>query len=681
MPPKGNTSTPDRGGGARRARGRGRGQASEASVAQILSSDALKIENDDSQSTLSGTPQADFSQPTPNIQNDFRDLNMNYDPLEIPQTVPEVESDFKDVVMDGLDPNTSPASQPTETPASTPLRPAQPAPILPPIAGEKVRKMSRFKPKAVRSDKKSLQELAEADRLKQQKMVDDQNRADGRAIRGLDFRGMRGRGRGDAMGRGRGVVTGGNGGLWGIAPEAEKGQAAPGSKKISVPSSGGGGGGGGGLSKSAKDKGKGEEGITYRSESKYGASRSGGSGSGGGGSGWGGTGGSSSRVVDDYIFEYPDHEGETASDISLINYPSDDEAPGRGGRSGRGGLKSQGLRPVRLDRVQHKPRKTMHIKGVDAEFKEEFNPMDQSLVEEPKPAKKEPGVDEVDLRLIKPSASATNEGITSKTSMDVDKLISSGPPSPADEKSTPKVNFKKTKMPAFQSAEDKEEWERSERDQQELAAEVMKMHPTLWKDVEGAEDPAKGGNTGRIYLFQFPPRIPTLYNPLTSEKPPLPGTRTGVKTDGDAQIVSSKIGVEEPIDLTGGKKKVSFAVPAKLEEREIQIKEEDLTEQPNIDDKQYITEEGRAGKMVIRKSGKIQIIWGGDNGNRFEVKKGVTNSFLSVPAVIETPLTRLTNVGAGRGSAVQATTQIGKATGMGKIMGKFVVSPAWDTMF
>lgn len=226
MPPKG--STRGRGSGTRgRGRGRGRGKslddlaaAPAEPIGPSVVSQTLKVEDDESQSTLSDSPRHNVPQTAPDGV-EAMELVEAVEAVAAVQAQSETQRMDVDNADDPMDPNTSPASQPTETPAPTPLRPAPAPSIVPAVLGEKVKKESRFKPKANRSAKSKLDELADQERRRKAQSAADEARAAGRAARGMDFRGMRGRGRGDAMGRGR-IPQSSGAGLWGVAPEMRK---------------------------------------------------------------------------------------------------------------------------------------------------------------------------------------------------------------------------------------------------------------------------------------------------------------------------------------------------------------------------------------------------------------------------------------------------------------------------
>ena len=126
----------------------------------------------------------------------------------------------------------SPASVPTETPAPTPRRGIEASEIpdaptssvaleAPVVLGEKQVKKSRFKPKIKRTDPKVLEARAAEEDEKRFKREKEAAKLAGIATRGMSFRGMRGRGRGDAMGRGRGGSSSAAG-LFGVAPDSGK---------------------------------------------------------------------------------------------------------------------------------------------------------------------------------------------------------------------------------------------------------------------------------------------------------------------------------------------------------------------------------------------------------------------------------------------------------------------------
>jgi len=189
---------------------------------------------------------------------------------------------------------------------------------------------------------------------------------------------------------------------------------------------------------------------------------------------------------------------------------------------------------------------------------------------------------------------------------------------------------KKDKKPVIQTIEDQEEYERHLADVKILAQELGGLQTVSskgkGKDVEGDVDMddlpkfAEGNKNnadreGRLYLFQFPPVLPRLYNPETESK----------HHDDDVVMTSEKI------DLTG-EKTDDGTKPIKSEE--IIIKTEDGVEAaaPKPKKDPLVKEEGFIGKLVVRESGKVELSWGGTS---MVLGRGVSANFLSTVVVTE----------------------------------------------
>jgi len=201
------------------------------------------------------------------------------------------------------------------------------------------------------------------------------------------------------------------------------------------------------------------------------------------------------------------------------------------------------------------------------------------------------------------------------------------------------------------------------------------------------DDGEKTLGVGRTYLFQIPPRVPTLYHPL-DPKPLPPGVKPKIEEDDEVQLTATKVGAKDPIDLTKEKKKVKFT-----EEKVTVIKEEEGAEkhQSMHVKEQYVNQEGYVGRLIVRRSGRMEVVWGND-GPPMVVKSGIRTNFLSVSAVVQHPEVD-NNEGAQNGGgdgeqgglgggprAPPAPRVRGVASGMGEIMGKFVVTPDFEKM-
>ncbi|KAK0130032.1 hypothetical protein ONS96_000570 [Cadophora gregata f. sp. sojae] len=689
MPPKSASRAPARRGRAKAVRGGKAGDAAPDSV----SSPALKEE------PLGAEDQADQS---------VAGTSSSQAPAALVST-PQLSED-------GVSPNSSPATVPTETPAPTPARPAH-APILPRTApplkidpdapstsaastepstqpsvrgGPSTRggrggarggpkAPSKFKPKAVRSDASKRAELAQKEQERLAGLAASAAKAEARANRG---RGRPARGRGDVMGRpamSRG--SGGGSGIFGALPESIK--RAP--NGFSAPRMGGGIGSSGGFVGDYK--------------------RDPGSHSGGGGGGGSG-GGGGHYSGGDYIPNprYPGQDNDTPRvDIELINLVSDDEDTPRSSRGKRGML------PVRLDRHEHQPRVT--IVNTGPAVKAQPDDGDQIEIDEKRSArpaikqdstKGDPGDDiqiksETDLtvaiRGTTPDPLAEVDPISPNSKRKVkDRQLSPGVeaghdisanaiPGAKDEKKARRSNKKRDQKPVLQTEEDRAEYARHLLDVEVLAKELGGMQGNLnssgkGKDAEGdnmMDDVSKPEDhrSGRLYLFQFPPVLPELYNPVDgnprknidltqaeAEKPKY--------NDADVQMTGT-----EPSSKSKGKLKdrsdlIGEAPPIKVEEEAVPLdkvkKEEVKNGRPP-----YVNEEGWIGKLIVRKSGRVELSWGGVN---LLVGRGVDAGFLTTGIVVDS-----LEKGPPGGGAPE-----GRALSMGQIMGKFVVTPDWEHM-
>ncbi|KAK8100901.1 DNA-directed RNA polymerase III RPC4 [Apiospora kogelbergensis] len=123
---------------------------------------------------------------------------------------------------------------------------------------------------------------------------------------------------------------------------------------------------------------------------------------------------------------------------------------------------------------------------------------------------------------------------------------------------------------------------------------------------------------GRLYLFQFPPILPPLSrvseNDDLVEIDAAPGNNKSAKTDAKASVSAAS------------------AWPA---------------------------EGGFIGKLNVRKSGKVELDWG---GMPYELRLGTETGFLTTAIIVDEPEN-------------EAAGGQGKATGMGKVYNKFVAAP------
>ncbi|KAE9373632.1 hypothetical protein N431DRAFT_544581 [Stipitochalara longipes BDJ] len=681
--------------GAARGRGRGRGKASapppveQPSTSQPSTHDNMEI---DSQSTMA--PSSPFEAPVPKITTPQNDFLNDADPS----------------------PNSSPATVWTETPAPTPIRPSalrpEPPPILPPTRGgiasrgSRVKATeSRFKPKNIRRDAKELEDLRKKEQARLAAIASEEAGREALKSRGAMGRGWGMRGRGDAMGRGAGRGKAGTAsGIFGVMPEALQKNpeflAPKASGSGGVGSSRSGGGSGSGGPKTVK-----VDGITV-SRGDYTSSAK----------------GRSSDFLPDP--QYPDEDLDAPRvDIELINLVSDesDDDPiftgsrkvskGRSKSTNKGGLK-----PVRLHREEHKERVTLvntdpAIK-IQSDSEEEFPTVDE-LQSSRTPAKSkkfkgtfeeyeatetrikaEPGL-ELTFHGTQPSPAASpesNRQVKDRTSSPESKRKTKEQLANAVDLDGPEDDVaakakrdrkartsskKKDKKPVIQTEEDRAEYERHLEDVAILANELGGLQGNLGaqsQDVEGdvamdgvSQSPDK--KEGRLYLFQFPPVLPELYNP----KHPKPKTKAEIKAETENEKAEKDAQMGGMSAKAKGKMKeqaerVGDATVIKVEEEVVlgpdgKPKKEDEKRKRD----EVVHEEGWIGKLVVRESGKVELCWGGTN---LLVGRGVDAGFLTTGVMVD-----MVERGPPSGGA-----PVGKALSMGQVMGKFVVTPDWEKM-
>jgi DNA-directed RNA polymerase III subunit RPC4 len=158
---------------------------------------------------------------------------------------------------------------------------------------------------------------------------------------------------------------------------------------------------------------------------------------------------------------------------------------------------------------------------------------------------------------------------------------------------------------------------------------------------------------GNLFLFQLPPVLP----PLKVARAP------GPRRDAAGGFVK-----DEPRDDA-----------VMLDQPRVNIDLTDDTPQPDVKDEEVIDETrkpsdkhedplyppegGYVGKLIVRKSGKVELDWGGQT---LEVVRGLETNFLNT-AVLVDEISALPKPGELNGAAYS----------MGKIAGKFVLAPKW----
>ncbi|KAF4509656.1 hypothetical protein G6O67_003803 [Ophiocordyceps sinensis] len=201
-----------------------------------------------------------------------------------------------------------------------------------------------------------------------------------------------------------------------------------------------------------------------------------------------------------------------------------------------------------------------------------------------------------------------------------------------------------------QVVQDTEE-ETIQKDMQLLANELGAV--TVTEDGETrVEGPAN--KDGRMYLFQFPPLLPPLKQTSC--------TQTKVKEErGSFDRLDTA-----PVDLTreeAGQRARGEAAAVAVEDDE----EEDEEEAAGGFRSQLLSQGGMIGKLNVRRSGKVELDWG---GTKLEMSPAVGMNFLTTAVIVEE------NDEKAQGG--EAGGYGGDAVGMGKIMGRFILATIWS---
>ncbi|KAK8012668.1 hypothetical protein PG991_010043 [Apiospora marii] len=203
-------------------------------------------------------------------------------------------------------------------------------------------------------------------------------------------------------------------------------------------------------------------------------------------------------------------------------------------------------------------------------------------------------------------------GTEMEDAMDIDNI-------PAKPEAPPSPELKKKPKPEELDARDlaKERKTRKDLETQFSIADTRALMEELNVSQPGEEGHGHERD-GRLYLFQFPPILPPLSrvseNDDLVEVDGAPGNNKGAKTNAKTPAPSAS------------------AWPA---------------------------EGGFIGKLNVRRSGKVELDWG---GMPYELRLGTETGFLTTAIIVDEP----ENDAAGGQ---------GKATGMGKVYNKFVAAP------
>jgi len=171
------------------------------------------------------------------------------------------------------------------------------------------------------------------------------------------------------------------------------------------------------------------------------------------------------------------------------------------------------------------------------------------------------------------------------------------------------------------------------------------------ENAEGEAARSRSALEGNMFLFQFPPVLPPLKK--ASKPAPQVAVKDEPKDDDVVMFNHPPGGTPANIDLTAE------------EAEKVKAEEDDAEEGPNggPGSTSLYPEGGYIGKLVVRKSGKVELDWGGQT---LELVSGIPAQFLTTAILLEEHDTK-----------AQPGQIAGTAYGMGKIEGKFVLAPKW----
>ncbi|KAJ6438605.1 urease accessory protein UreD [Purpureocillium lavendulum] len=181
-----------------------------------------------------------------------------------------------------------------------------------------------------------------------------------------------------------------------------------------------------------------------------------------------------------------------------------------------------------------------------------------------------------------------------------------------------------------------------------LASELGAVTVTGEDGEAKSEGPAN--KDGRMYLFQFPPLI----SPLKQVAAPRPKIKEEGATFNMADAPAA------PVDLTQDD---SRHATAGADDDDDDDDDEDEDETGGFRS-QMLAQGGMIGRLNVRKSGKVELDWG---GTTLEMSPAAGMNFLTTAVIVEE-----------NDEKPQHGVVGGDSIGMGKIMGRFVLSPMWN---
>ncbi|KAI9790343.1 MAG: hypothetical protein M1833_001944 [Piccolia ochrophora] len=385
-------------------------------------------------------------------------------------------------------------------------------------------------------------------------------------------------------------------------------------------------------------------------------------------------------------------------DIERINLISDeeDEADESGkGKHKWGEKPAWSLRPIRLDRMEHVDRPIgvstdanlmasadLRRRAKDAQSQGDtlFVPQDSEHVttrrqgrgkekdveflrnerrwrgvyqddEDNVQIKIEPGTDQVPEHLATDPIPHFLEGVATEgpTGPEQSELLPT-PELRAEPKPKPKRRRPAHPKPVFQTKEDREEWERQEEDYHWMFEEFGTATLSNTEAEGGASSPQQQSNPSndpryaQLYVFQFPPIMPNL---VDADDPP-----AATSAEGQATVQTQPINAPQPATAAETEEASTNETPPTFNSPQSYI----TAMTPSLPT-------GRVGKMRIRRSGRVEMDWG---GVPFVMERGIERSFLQDVVMVNMP---------------KGEEEHGKAVQLASVRANLVISPDWDKLF
>lgn len=342
-------------------------------------------------------------------------------------------------------------------------------------------------------------------------------------------------------------------------------------------------------------------------------------------------------------------------DIDRINISSDegeDEAP----PNDQDAERNRGMMPIRMERKEHVDRQiginTESSAATAAGARKSVSTVELSDGDEA-------DTTEAKARKVQRENKGKARAEADAEAMDLDSEV----------KARPRRKSSSRKTPIFQTEEQKREYDGRQRDLESMLQELDQMglyKPEQLRQMVASEEEAEermeegmrkeARRDANVFLFQLPPVMPNL----------LP-TGTKIKVEDKSKVEEPKV-KEENVEEISPKQEEEIKVE---EGQDPAAAAEAMLKGNGENDEQLLkVRPGYVGKLVVHRSGRTTLDWG---GTRMNVTAGTNMQKLQTAV-----LARMT-VPDDKKKAAEGRWE-GNACSMGQVRGKFVVTPDWTEM-